>query len=555
MSRQETKEILHNLDVRPDFLDKEALSRTLSILINLVERVSEENEKLKVENQKLRDENNRLKGEQGKPNIRGNAAGGGKNLSSEKQRKQRKEKKKKKSKSKKTNIQIDRTEVCKVDHSKLPGDAEFKGYEPVLVQEILITTDNVEYKKEIFYSPSEKRTYVGELPAGIVGEFGPGIRSLICTLKYVANMSQPKIQELLENCCIHISQSTISRILTNDETGFNQEKKDIFRAALEHAPYHQIDDTTVRVNGRNQYSQIFCNPSYTAFFTVPGKDRLTILDLLLCGRERRYRFDVKAFCLMSDFNVPKKVTNQLLDLTEDKEISEAEMQFLLKKVFRNGKGKNTKTRIMEAAAIAAYHRQTDVPVVNILLADDAPQFKRITSELALCWIHEGRHYNRLDPIVPCNVEALKDFKKRFWDFYGDLLKYKENPSAKTAAKLFIEFDELFSSKTVYDALGDRIEKTRNKKEELLKVLKYPWLPLHNNDSELGARVEKRRQDVSLHTISDAGTTAKDAFLTITQTAKKLGVNAFQYITDRVSGKFSMPALSELITENAASQPA
>ena len=85
---------------------------------------------------------------------------------------------------------------------KLPADAEFKGYERVVVQEILIKTDNVEYKKEVFYSASEKRTYVGELPAGIVGEFGPGIRSLVCTLKYVANMSQPKIQELLENCGI-----------------------------------------------------------------------------------------------------------------------------------------------------------------------------------------------------------------------------------------------------------------------------------------------------------------------------------------------------------------
>jgi hypothetical protein len=71
----------------------------------------------------------------------------------------------------------------------------------------------------------------------------------------------------------------------------------------------------------------------------------------------------------------------------------------------------------------------------------------------------------------------------------------------------------------------------------------------NNDAELGARVEKRRQDVSLHTISDAGTTAKDAFLTITQTAKKLGVNAFNYINDRVSGKFNMPALSDLLIEN------
>jgi len=549
MSRQEIKEILHNIDFRADSPDQESVSRTFSILINLVERLNEQNEGLKVENEKLRDENNRLKGEQGKPNIRGDKGGGkGKNVSSEEERKQQGGKRKK------TKIAINRREVCKLDRSKLPADAEFKGYERVVVQEILIKTDNVEYKKEVFYSASEKRTYTGELPAGIVGEFGPGIRSMVCTLKYVANMSQPKIQELLENCGIVISQSTISRILINDETGFNQEKKDIFRAALESTPYHQIDDTTVRVNGKNQYSQIFCNPYYTAFFTVPRKDRLTILDLLLCGRGRTYRFDLKAFCLMSDFKVSKKVIDQLLNLTEDKEISEVEMQALLKKVFKNGKGKNTKTRIMEAAAIAAYHRQADVPVVDILLTDDAPQFKKLTAELALCWVHEGRHYNRLDPIVPCNVDALKDFKTGFWDFYGDLLKYKNDPSPEKAAKLSIEFDGLFSTQTIYDALNDRIEKTRNKKEELLKVLKYPWLPLHNNDSELGARVEKRRQDVSLHTISQAGTTAKDAFLTIVQTAKKLGVNAFEYINDRVSRKFSMPALSDLIAENAMPQP-
>jgi len=555
MSRQEIKEILHDIDFQAYSSLQEPHCNTLPILINLVERLSEENENLKIEIQKLRDENNRLKGEQGKPDIRGKkGTGKGKNVSSEKDRKQREGKEDQKPKIKKKNIPINRTETCKVDPSILPADAEYRGYEPVVVQEILITTDNVEYRKEIFYSPSENRIYVGELPAGIVGAFGPGIRSLVCTLKYIANMSQPKIREFFENCGTDISQPTISRILTNDETGFNQEKIDIFLAALEHTLYHQIDDTTVRVNGKNHYSQIFCNPYYTAFFTVPRKDRLTILDLLLCGRERTYRFDQRAFCLMVDFKVSKKVIDQLRDLTEDKEISEAEMQLLLEKVFKKGKGKNTKARIMEAAAIAAYHRQTDVPIVNILLADDAPQFKKLVEALALCWIHEGRHYNRLDPIVPCNVDALKDFKTRFWDLYGDLLKYKQNPNPETAAKLSIEFDKLFSTQTIYDALNDRIEKTRNKKDELLLVLKYPWLPLHNNDAELGARVEKRRQDVSLHTISEAGTTAKDAFLTIVQTAKKLGINAFEYISDRVSKKFSMPALSDLIIERAKLQP-
>ena len=85
-----------------------------------------------------------------------------------------------------------------------------------------------------------------------------------------------------------------------------------------------------------------------------------------------------------------------------------------------------------------------------------------------------------------------------------------------AAKLSTEL--LFSTKTTYGALNG-IEKT---KDTQLLVLKHPCLPLHNNG--IGGKVEKRRQDVSLHTISEAGTTAKDSFLTIV--AKKLGVNIF-----------------------------
>jgi len=553
MSFSEIKEILHKIDIRPGEVDNRKLTEALPIFFQLIERLSQDNEKLKRENQQLRDEISLLKGEQGKPRIRGNKKLG-ENISSEEEIKKRKKKKKKKSKAKKHKIKIDRTEVCKVDRSKLPQDVVFKGHESVVVQEILIKTDNVEYKKEVFYSASENKTYVGQLPAAVTGEFGPGVRSLVCTLKYVGNMSEPKILELLENCGIFISQSTISRILTNDESGFNKEKEDIFRTALEATPFQQIDDTTVRVNGKNQYSQIFCNPYYTAFFTVPHKNRLTILDILLCGKERTYIFDLNAFCLLSELRVSKKIINQISDLTDEREISEAEMQELLNILFPDAKkGKNTKTRILEAAAIAFYHRQTEIPVVNILLSDDAPQFKKLTAEHALCWIHDGRHYNRLSPLVPFNVDELKKFKTHFWDYYGDLLKYKDNPNPETAARLSSEFDNLFSTKTGYNDLDDRIKKTRSKKEELLLVLKHPSLPLHNNDSELGARVEKRRQDVSLQTKSDEGTKAKDSFLTITQTAKKLGVNAYKYIYDRISKTFSMPSLADLILQKSQPQ--
>ena len=552
MSPSKINKILGKMDINLGETDNKKLSAVLPILFQLIERLNQENEKFKIENQKLRDEISLLKGEQGKPKIRGKKPG--KDISSEDQRKKREKKKKKKSKGKKHKIKIDRIEVCKVDQSKLPQDVVFKGYESVIIQEILIKTDNVEYKKEVFYSATENKTYVGQLPAAITGEFGPGVRSLVCTLKYVGNMSEPKVLELLENCGIFISQSTISRILTNDESGFNKEKDEIFHAALESTPFQQVDDTTVRVNGKNQYSQIFCNPYYTAFFTVPHKNRLTILDILLCGKKRTYIFDLKALSLLSDLKVSKKIINQIRELTDEREISEAQMQELLKKIFPDAKkGKNTKTRIMEAAAIASYHSQTKIPVVNILLSDDAPQFKKLTAEHVLCWIHEGRHYNRLSPIVPFNVDELKKFKTRFWDYYGVLLKYKENPKPETAVRLSSEFDDLFSTKTGYDSLDDRIEKTRNKKKALLLSLRYPCLPLHNNDSELGARVEKRRQDVSLQTKSEKGTKAKDSFLTVTQTAKKLGVNSYDYIYDRISKTFKMTSLADLIFQNSLPQ--
>jgi hypothetical protein len=53
---------------------------------------------------------------------------------------------------------IDRTEICKVDQSKLPQDAVFKRYESLFVQEILIKTDNVEYKKSEFPRKSSIRS-------------------------------------------------------------------------------------------------------------------------------------------------------------------------------------------------------------------------------------------------------------------------------------------------------------------------------------------------------------------------------------------------------------
>ncbi|KAF5413774.1 MAG: hypothetical protein C5S49_07765 [Candidatus Methanogaster sp.] len=64
-------------------------------------------------------------------------------ISSEEERKPKNTPKNKKSKTKKDKIKIDRVVVCEVDKDILPDDAVFKGYQDVVVQEIVIKTDNI----------------------------------------------------------------------------------------------------------------------------------------------------------------------------------------------------------------------------------------------------------------------------------------------------------------------------------------------------------------------------------------------------------------------------
>jgi FtsZ-binding cell division protein ZapB len=544
---------LELLQINPNEIPDKQLANTIRLLLQIIEELSEENEKLKAEVQKLRDENNLLKGEQGRPKITGSKERQNKDISSEDERKRLDPPKEKKSKAKISKIKIDCTEFCRVDPNILPVDAQFKGYLSVIVQEISIKTKNTEYKKEVYYSPSQHKTYIAKLPPGVEGEFGPELKSLIYTLKHAANMSEPKIHEFLESIGIYISPATISRILTKNIEQFHQEKADIFKAGLASTVYQQIDDTGAKVNGQNHYIQILCNLYYTAYFTIPNKDRLSILDILQGGKPRQYNFNEEAFALLKTFNLSNKMISQLRNEVWDEIFDEEGMKELMEKMFSDpDKGKILRTKIMEASAIAAYHEQTDFPVIPVLLSDDAPQFKQLTYEQGLCWVHDGRNYKKLNPVVPLHRKELVDFLCIYWDYYRELLQFKENPKPEKSEELSAKFDQIFSIHANYKALNDRIEKTKNKKTELLMVLKYPQLPLHNNDAELGAREQVRKRDVSLHTMTDEGTKASDTFLTIVQTANKWGVSVYDYIHDRVSKNFKMTSLAELIRTKKSS---
>lgn len=128
--------------------DIEGAREAILHLLNLIETLKSENDRLRDENQHLRDEVNRLKGEQGKPNIKAKQKRASKqtstNYSSEQERRQPSERRKRR---KNDEIKIDREQVLEVDPDILPDDAEFKGYEGVTVQDIIIKTDNVRFRK------------------------------------------------------------------------------------------------------------------------------------------------------------------------------------------------------------------------------------------------------------------------------------------------------------------------------------------------------------------------------------------------------------------------
>jgi hypothetical protein len=522
-------------------------------LLNLVEELSADNQALRAEVQRLRDENNRLKGEQGKPTIQPNQpkkTGAAADHSSEARRHKPQTWKKT---SKLSALTIDRDEVLKVDPAVLPPDAEFKEYVPVVVQDAHLQTETIRFLKEKHYSATMRQTYLAELPHGYRGQFGPNIKALAVVLYFAGNMSEPKLLEFFRQAGLRMSDGELSHLLIQDHADFHAEKEAVYTAGLSSSAWQHTDHTGTRVNGQNQQCQIVCNPLYTAYFTTEKKDRLSVLQVLQNNRPLTFRFNAETLELLETLKVPAWAREHMATLSAERELSQPEVVAWLDEQLPT-LGTQHRARVLDAAAIAAYHAQVEFPVIRLLVCDDAPQFNWVTDELALCWIHEGRHYQKLEPVVAQHRTQLEDFQDDFWAFYDELVNYREHPTLPERIRLDTDFDRLFATVTGYEALDARIAKTRAKKHCLLLVLTHPEIPLHNNPAELGARQRVRKGDVSFGPRRPDGVKAWDTFMTLAATTKKLGVSFYAYVLDRISGTNQLPKLADLITERVLKDP-
>lgn len=189
--------------------------------------------------------------------------------------------------------------------------------------------------------------------------------------------------------------------------------------------------------------------------------------------------------------------------------------------------------------------------VKVLVSDNAGEFMTQPGLHQLCWVHEMRHYRQLKGAYFKSFRREQEaFLDRLFAYYARLRQWRADPSAAEAEALALAFDTLFSGEGItFKALRDRIALTRGRKSALLLCLRDARIPLENNEAERSLREFVVKRKVSYGPRGGVGAQAWSVMMTLVETARKQGVDFYQYVYDRLSGKHAMASLACCILES------
>jgi hypothetical protein len=387
------------------------------------------------------------------------------------------------------------------------------------------------------------------LPDGYDGAFGPHIQALALALGHGANVSQPALLTFFHDAGITLGAGTLARWLSDARGTWRAEAQAIQQAGLASSSWQATDQTATRVDGQNETCHVLGTALYTVYHTRPGGTRQDVL-AVLWGQEPVFRLNADARAWLAATTLRQAIQARLVQvLPAERDLTADELTQALAAAGLTLTPQQ-RQQVWDALAIAAYHAQTTVPVVRQLLSDDAAAYHLITDAHALCWVHDGRHYAKLTPVVAHHQALLAAFRKDYWTYYRRLVAYRAAPTSAARDQLRTDFQTLVAQRTGYQALDERIAKTAYNAELLLLVLDHPEIPLHNNDMELAARRRVRKRDVSFGPQSRAGAQAWDTFQTLVATAAKLGVGLYHYLRDRCLHPAITPSLADRIRLHA-----
>jgi hypothetical protein len=443
-------------------------------------------------------------------------------------------------------LRIDRTVTLP---APAPTGSRHKGYEEIIVQDIAIKPEVTLYRRERWTTP-DGRTVTADLPAGVVGGCGPNLHRLVLTLHFQGQMTCERIVAVLTAAGLSISKRQVVRLLTAKLDLFRAEDEAVFTAGLRASPFVSVDDTGARHAGKICYTTQFGSDRFTAFRTGPSKSRLAFLRNLL-GGTARYTINAAAEAYMGAANLSHGVIEALSGADVLEFGSEAEWTAHLAALgLTELRVTPDPVRTASEGALWGAIIAEDRLANSVILSDDAGQFH--VGLHALCWVHAERLVHKLVPANDRQRNAVEIARRMIWWFYRQLKAFKADPSPERAAELRARFDRIFKRRTAYATLDRLLKRLHANKDELLRVLERPEIPLNTNASENDIRAVVTKRKVSGGTVSEKGRTARDVMLGLAKTCAKLKISFFHYLGARLGvagpdlpplASFIAPALS------------
>jgi hypothetical protein len=275
------------------------------------------------------------------------------------------------------------------------------------------------------------------------------------------HVTQPLLLEQLHDFGIEISAGQLSRLLTEGQDVFHQEKAQLLNVGLDVSPYLQTDDTGARPAGKNGYCTFIGNEFFSWFESTTGKSRVNFLSLLQAG-QTEYVLNAGALADLTEHKLPQA---QLKCLSEDEPrfTSQEAWEAYLTGV---GIGAPRHRVIATEGALVGSLLDRGVPVDRGIVSDDAGQFN--VCRHALCWIHAERNINKLVPLNTTHAKQITWVRGRMWDLYADLKAYKTDPLLQTPSvqeEIRERFQEVCRTRTAYQTLNGQLKRLLANQEE------------------------------------------------------------------------------------------
>jgi hypothetical protein len=430
--------------------------------------------------------------------------------------------------------------------STLPEGATLKGYEPYVVQDLLIQSDNTRYLRARYELP-EGGSLLAPLPAGVLpvegGHFGANLVAYLLDQYHQAQVTEPLLLEQLWEYGIDMSAGQLHALLTANKDSFHQEKAEVLAVGLAESSYVGTDDTGARHQGQNGYCTALGNDLFAYFESSDRKSRLNFLQVLQ-GPARDYAVNETTLAYWERQKLPAAVR---ASLTQGRQEFAGEAAWTARLTELGITDERHVRSATEGALLGGLIARGVSPEL-VVLSDGAPQFVILVH--ASCWIHAERPLAKLVPHNEEHRAAIAQVRSQIWELYQDLKAYREQPREAHRPVLESRFDALVEQRTGYPSINGVLKEMRDHKADLLRVLERPEVPLHTNAVESDIREYVKRRKISGGTRSAAGRRCRDTFASLKKTCRKLGVRFWEYLQDRVRGLGRLPRLATLIREKA-----